>query len=100
MSNWSNIEHWKYLSTSKAIGRVIDDVVQDVLARVERNVSAKMDGLKELLSGVLSCRAKETCVREESDAVKVLLSGMEIWFWPVHGGPVEVNNAHTSATRS
>ena len=42
--------------------RMIADVVNDVKAHVERTVSATMDELKELISGVLSCGPKETCV--------------------------------------
>ena len=41
---------------------MIADVVNDVKAHVERNVSATMDELKELISVVLSCGPKEMCV--------------------------------------
>ena len=78
---------------------MLDEVVEDVTARVERNVTARMDELKELLSRVLSCCAKETCVREESDTVKVLLSGIEMRFRAEHGALVEAINAHTLATK-
>lgn len=63
-----------YVSTSNPIGCVFDNVVQDDTAHVERNVSTRTDELNELLIELLSYHAKETGVRAESDAMKVLLS--------------------------
>ena len=79
---------------------MIDVVVHDVKGHVERSVSSKTDGLKELLSGVLSCCAKETSAREGSDALKVLLSGMETRFRADHAALVDATNAHTMATKT
>ena len=85
------------IKSSKPIGRILDDVVQDVTVHVERNVTAKTDEL-ELLSQVLLCCDEETDVREEFDAVKMLLSGIVMRFWVEHGTLVEAINAHASAT--
>ena len=43
----------------KPLGWLSDDVVRGVKADVESNVSAKMDGLKEPIAGLLLCCEKE-----------------------------------------
>ena len=78
---------------------MFDDVVEDVKAHVERVVSAKVDELKERIAGLLSVCAKETSVREESDAMKALLSGIETRFREEHALLVEAINGHTEATK-
>ena len=77
-----------------------DDVVQDVRARVETVVSAKMGEVEERLSKLLSGCAKEASVREEADALKVLLAGVETRFREEHAALVEAINAHTVATNA
>ena len=76
-----------------------DDAVQDVKAHVDGVVSAKMDGLYEHISGLLSRYAKEADVKEESDALKTLLFGIEVRFREEHGALVEKINAHTVVTK-
>ena len=73
---------------------MFDDVGQDLTARLERKVTARMDELKKLISWFLSCGAKETGVPEESDTVKVLLFWIETRFQAEHAGPVEAINTH------
>ena len=50
-----------------------DDTVQAVKAQVDDVVSAKMDELREHISEKLTCCAKETSVRDESDGLKALM---------------------------
>ena len=76
------------------------DVVQDVREHVESVVSEKMGELEGRLSTLLSGCAKETCVRDESDALKVLLAGVEMRFREEHTALVEAINAHTEATNA
>ena len=71
---------------------MIDDVVQDVGARVERVASSKMGELEERLSKHLSKCATEASVREESDALKELLAGVETRFWEEHTALVDAIN--------
>ena len=54
--------------------------------------------LEEGLSNLLSGRAKETCVSDGSDALKVLLDGVETWLREEHAALVKAINAHTVAT--
>ena len=79
---------------------MFDDEVQDVRAHVESVVSAKMGELKERLSMLLSGCAKEECVRDEADALKVLLAGIETRFREEHTALVDAINAHTAATNA
>ena len=79
---------------------MFDDVVEDVTAHVERNASAKMDELNELVAELLSWRAKETSVKDQFDAVKVLLSGIETCFQAGHAALVEAINAQALATKA
>ena len=79
---------------------MFDDAVQDVKAHVESVVSAKVDELKERIAGLLSVCAKEASVREESDAVKVLLSTIEMRFREEHAALVEAISANTAATKA
>ena len=76
---------------------MFDNVVQDVRAHVESVVSAKMGELEERFSKLLSWCA-ETCVRAESDALKVFLAGVETRFREEHGVLIDAINAHTAAT--
>ena len=78
---------------------MVDDVASDLRVHVERKILAKMDEVKEFLSGVLSCCAKETSLREESDTVKIL-SGIEMRFREKHVVLVEAISAHTLATKA
>ena len=80
--------------------QMLDDVVQDVRAHVESVVSAKMGELEERLSKLLSARAKETCVREEADAPKVLLAGVETRSQEEHTALVDVIDEPTAATNA
>ena len=59
---------------------MFDDVVQDVKAHVEGVVSAKIGELEERLSKLLSGCAKETCAKDASDMLKMLLAGIETRF--------------------
>ena len=77
-----------------------DDAVEDVKARVEGVVSAKMEELCERISEILSGCSKEANVREESDALKTLLCGIEMRFREEHRALVEAINAHTTATKA
>ena len=79
---------------------MFDDVVQGIKADVESAVSAKVGELEERLSMLLSSCAKETCVRAEVDALKVLLAGVETRFREEHTALVEAFNAYTQATNA
>ena len=79
---------------------MFDNVVQDVRAHVEGVVSAKMGELEGRLSMLLSVCAKEASVRDGSDALKVLLAGVEMRFREEHTALVEAINAHTEATNA
>ena len=74
--------------------------MQDVRAHVEGVVSAKTDELEERLSKLLSGCAKEASVRDEADALKVLLAGVEMRFGEGQMALVEAINAHTAATNA
>ena len=77
-----------------------DGVVQDVRAHVEAVVSAKMGELEDRLSGLLSGCATEASVRDESDALKVLLAGVETRFREEHRvlvGAINEQNAMMKA---
>ena len=76
------------------------DVVEDVKADVESVVSAKTDKLEGRVSELLSGCAKEASVREEADAVKALLAGVETRFREEHAVFVEAINAQTAATKA
>ena len=75
------------------------DIVQDVKTDVESVVSAKIGEQTESLEGLLSGCAKETSVRGESDALKVLLSGIEMRFREEHAVLIEAINVNTAATK-
>ena len=75
------------------------DVVQEVMAHVEVVVSAKMGELEERLSKLLSGCAKEASVREESDALKVLLAGNETRFREEYAALAKAINAHQDMTK-
>ena len=77
---------------------MFDDVVQDVRAHVEGFVSTTMGEVEEHLSGLLSGCAKETCVREESVVLKVLVAGAETLFREGHVAHVEAINEQKSMT--
>ena len=77
---------------------MFDDTVQDVIAHVESVVSAKMGELEERLSKLLSGCAKEASVRDESDALKVLLVRIETQFSEEHTALVDALNANTAMT--
>ena len=77
-----------------------DDVVRDVNTRVESVVSAKMGELEERLSKLLSGCAKEASVRDESNALKALLTRTETRFMEENTALVEAINAHTEATNA
>ena len=74
------------------ISLMSDDVVQDVKAHVESVVSTKMGELEERLSRLLSGCAKEASVKEEADALKVLLAGVETRFREEHAALAEAIN--------
>ena len=74
------------------------DVVQDVREHVESVVSEKMGELEGRLSTLLSGCAKETCVRDESDALKVLLAGVETRFRDENTALVEAINEQKAMT--
>ena len=85
----------------KNISRLMfDDVVQDVMTHVESVVSGKVGELDERLSMLLSGCAKEASVRDEVDALKVLLASVETRFREEHTALVEAINAHTAATKA
>ena len=79
---------------------MFDDVVQDVRAQVVSVVSAKMGELEDRLSKLLSDCAKDARVRDESDALKGLLSGVEMRFREEHVVLVEAINELTAATKA
>ena len=54
---------------------MLGDVCQEVRARIESVVTAKMGESNERLSKLLTGCAKEASVREEADALKVPLAG-------------------------
>ena len=73
---------------------MLGDVVQDVRAHVETVVSAKMGVLEERIFGLLSGCAKDASVRDESDALKVLLAGVETRFREEHAALASDKRAH------
>ena len=79
---------------------MFDDVVQDVRAHVESVVSAKMGDLEGRLFKFLSGCATDASVRDGSDALKVLLAGVETQFLEEHMVLVDTINAHTAATNA
>ena len=79
---------------------MFDNVVQDVRAHVESVVSAKVVELEERLSKLLSECAKEASVRDESDALKVLLAGVETRFREEHTALIDAINALAAATNA
>ena len=78
---------------------MFDDVVQDVRAHVETVVSAKVGELEERLYMLSSGCAKEARVKDESDALKVLLAGVETRFREEHAALVEAINVHAQRRR-
>ena len=68
------------------------DVLQDVNMYVEGGVSSNMDELEERLSELLSGCAMEKYVRDESDALKVLLAGVKRRFREGHAALVMATN--------
>ena len=79
---------------------MFDGVVQNARAHVESVVTAKMGELEERLSKLLSGCAKDACVRDESDAMEVLLAGVETRFREGRAALVEALNALTTATKA
>ena len=79
---------------------LFDDVVQDVRAHVEGVVSTKMGELEERLSMLLSGSATERCVTDESDALNVLLAGVETRFMEEHAALVEATNEQKAVTNA
>ena len=78
----------------------MSDAVEDLTTRVEGVVSAKMEELYERISWLLSGCSKEANVKDESDALKTLLCGIEMRFGEQHGALVEAINTHTAATKA
>ena len=78
---------------------MFDDVVRDVRARVESVVLAKMSELGPCLSSFLSGHATEARVRDESDALKVLLAGVETRFGEEQASLAEAINAQKAMTK-
>ena len=74
--------------------------MQDVRAHVETVVSAKMGVLEERIFGLLSGCAKDASVRDESDALKVLLAGVETRFQEEHAALVEATNEQKAVTNA
>ena len=70
--------------------------VRNVKTGVESVISTKTGHLKESLDGLVSKCAEETNVREESDTMKVLPSGIDMRFRDEHAALVEAINAHTA----
>ena len=62
-------------------------------------VTSEMGELKERLSGLLSGYAKEARVKDDSDAMKALLAGVETRFREEHTALVKTINAHTQRRR-
>ena len=79
---------------------MLDDAVQDVRAHVESVVSAKTRELEERLSRILSWCAKDASVKDEADALKVLLAGVETRFREEHTALVGAISAHTAMTNA
>ena len=71
---------------------MLDDVCQHLKAHVESVVSAKMGELEERLSMPLSGCAKEAWAKDESDALKVLLAGVETHLREEHAALVDAIN--------
>ena len=78
----------------------MNDVCQEHNAPVEGVVSAKIGELEECLSKLLSGCAKEACVRDEADALKALLSGVELRFREEHAVLVGAINALSAAANA
>ena len=78
-------------------GKQNEQVYQDHNAHVESVITAEIVELNECLSKTLS-RYETMCVRNESDALKVLLAGIETRFREEHTALFDVFNAHTAAT--
>ena len=74
--------------------------MQDVRAHVESVVSAKMVEVEGRLSKTLSGCAKKASVRDESDALKVLLAGVVMRLREEHTALVEAINAQEAMTNA
>ena len=79
---------------------MLDDVVQDVRAHVERVVSAKVGELGERLSTLLSGCATDASVRDGSDALRVLLAGVETRFREEHRALVGAINEQNAMMKA
>ena len=79
---------------------MFDDLVEGVKSHLEGVFSSKMDELVDHISELLSCCAKEMSIKSESDAVKILLSGIEMRFREEHGALIEAITEHTSSTKA
>ena len=56
---------------------MIDDIVAEITARVERNITARMDELKAFLKELVGNCATKQCVEDKFQAVDKVLSGIE-----------------------
>ena len=77
---------------------MLDDPTQDVKAHAEKVVSAKTNELSERITELLYFCSKETNVRDESDAARVQLAGIEMRFLEVHTALIEANNGSPASS--
>ena len=77
-----------------------DGIFHEDNAHCERVVSAKVGDLGGRLSELLSGCVTEACVKDESNALEVLLAGIETQFQEEHAALVDAINAHTAATNA
>ena len=56
---------------------MFDDIVAEIMARVERNILARMDELKALVKELVGNCATKQCVEDKFQTVSKLLSGIE-----------------------
>ena len=68
--------------------------------RVETVVLAKVGELGGSVLQLLSSYAMEACVKDESDALKVLLAGNETRFREEHAAVVDANNGQKAVTNA
>ena len=78
---------------------MFDDVVQDVRVHVETVVSAKTGEPEERILALMCGCATETYVREEADAMKDLLVGIETRFREEHAALVDATTAQMAVTK-
>ena len=84
----------------RSVGGMNDDAVQDVKAHVESVVSEKIRKSENHVVELLSECTEEKSVREESDALKAILAGIEMRFREEHAALVEAIHAQTAATKA